>query len=492
MRQPLRSLRSTVWLGLALTISFFYPLLVTLYDQARYLQWTRVNTWELISAIALGAVGGAITLRFIDRIERTVPRILALLAVMSVPLMSFGVHALRQLRFTDTLIGTHEWVTRHGVVSLVMGLAAVLVISLLVRRWLSAVERVLWGALLFLSLLTFFAALTIARVWPFDTQTTIAAVPAATAREGGHMLLFLFDELSYEYLYDANGNVRDMFPNFQRFAASATNYHRARAPGRRTLRSVPGYLRGEPVGRITVAGDEIFELGSDGEQHPLTFTGEHLFARARALGYTTAIVGPAFQYCVLLASSLDRCWSYSTYNYAGIHSSFSVWNPVATTMILWPRQLPQGWVKRPLYAHWQRRGIAEVTAFVRDVIRAPSPAFLFAHVYLPHLPFAFDRNGYAPAENPFEQSPENYTRQLAYVDTWFGEVLATLDAQGRFSSSTIVVLSDHNFRAQTPSDEWDHVPFIVKGADQREHGDIDVPTRIEEALSALVSASSPQ
>lgn len=481
----------TIWFGLALTSCFFYPLLATLHNQAWVLQWTRQNTWELLLVFVCGTAIWTFLLQCVDRIKQSAWRVTALLAGVVVPLLSFSAHIARQLRYADQLIASQQWAMRYTTALVLLGILFALCVVLFIWHWARVVERVLWKALLILSPLSIIAALTIVQAWALDTSTIVVRSPTPSSRSEGHMLVFVFDELSYERLYDGGGSVRPEYPNLQRFAAMATNYHDARAPGKDTLYSIPGYLRGAPIeGKLAVVGPTLFEVGPKGMESPLVFGTESLLARARDLGYATALVGPYFNYCELLAESVDHCRSYSTYNYAGIssglRSSFSILNPIATNIILWPRQPPLGWMKRPFYANWQRRGIAEVTAFVRETISAREPTFLVAHIYLPHLPFVFNREGYLRIANPFAQTEENYSRQLAYLDTWFGDILDTLDARNRYSASTIVVLSDHNFRAGSPAAEHDHVPLLVKDANQQARQDVRAPVRAEVVLFEVV------
>lgn len=63
-----------------------------------------------------------------------------------------------------------------------------------------------------------------------------------------------------------------------------------------------------------------------------------------------------------------------------------------------------------------------------DVERLPGPKFVFAHILLPHEPYVFDRDGdYVTAEEEEARTrTENFTEQLAYLNTRLAEFVDTL------------------------------------------------------------------
>jgi arylsulfatase A-like enzyme len=106
---------------------------------------------------------------------------------------------------------------------------------------------------------------------------------------------------------------------------------------------------------------------------------------------------------------------------------------------------------------------------------------MFSHIYIPHIPFVFNRNGYYDNNEPFLQNSENYQKQLEYVDYLLGELINKMEEYGIFESSEIIVLSDHNYRIMFP-DRKNHIPLIIKKPYQKIEKDIAAPVHAEFVL----------
>lgn len=120
-----------------------------------------------------------------------------------------------------------------------------------------------------------------------------------------------------------------------------------------------------------------------------------------------------------------------------------------------------------------------------------APIFLFAHIYPPHMPFVFNRNGYYENKEPFLQNDENYQKQLEYVDHLLGELINKMKKNGIFVSSEIIVLSDHNYRIMFP-DRENQIPLIIKKPYQQAKKDIFEPAHAEHVLrEVIIQAKGP-
>ena len=106
---------------------------------------------------------------------------------------------------------------------------------------------------------------------------------------------------------------------------------------------------------------------------------------------------------------------------------------------------------------------------------------MFSHIYIPHLPFVFNRNGYYDNNEPFLENDENYQKQLEYVDHLLGELINKMKKNSIFESSEIIVLSDHNYRIMFPGRE-DHIPLIIKTPYQKIRRDRFEPAHAEYLL----------
>lgn len=460
---------------------FFYPLTASLYDQPWYFQWKPINTIELAVAIALVATMFSVFFWGIRRCRQPWMRLALFLPMVAVPVAVFLTHFVRQLGLTALFVRMSAWMGAHSSL-VIFGLAVVGCLALIAAfRWSRAAFHLLILVLLVLSPLTLFSLVSIAHSFSVDTRTSISSqiggrrvTVSETAEAPSSIVVLLFDELSYRYVYDVSQkNVRPEFPRLAALSSVSTNYHLASSATQSTLTSVPSLFFNLNGGSVMLKNNRLTEFHNPDEEFRLRDNTDNVFFHARERGLSPMAFGPYFRYCILLKLSVDRCHSYSVYNVGSLHpDTFSLAHPFATNAVLWPHQRPFGWIKRLVYAQWQRDGIVHTYEWTIDALRSDKPVFLFSHFYVPHLPFVFSADGFNPVDDPFLQNEENYIRQLGYVDTLVGNIVDELKRQGKFDETTIVILSDHDYRAMTSSDEQTRVPLMVKRAGQRERLDI--------------------
>jgi len=480
-------------LGLALVSLFFYPLVASLADGAYYMQWQLANTFELTAVALAGAVACGALIAFADRLPSRLLGSALIVAVSLVPLASFGIHAVRQLKL-DALPKKMAGIKLGGLglTTILLG-TVLLLLALLVIRWRDRIGRYVVTALLVASPLSFVMAVTILQHGTSSVPVVLAspfAGPAGSEHKRGlprDIYVFLFDELDYDFLYE-DGRIRAEYPHLRAFSASAANFHAARAPGQQTLTSMPGLLLGRQAGDIEVCGPRLCDTPVDGDKTPLDMSQDNLFQTARSLGYRTSMIGWVHPYCAQFGAHLDNCRSFSLYNHASVNTSFSLLNPILTNVILWPYQFPFGLAKIPAYTKFQHRIVSASLGETGRMIDRDGPVFSFTHFSIPHIPFVYDGDRFAPPAQPFLQNRENYVRQLAYVDKLFGELVQKLKSAGKYSSATIVVLSDHAYRILAPAGQWNRVPLLVRDGANPGRRDIEDPAATEEVLAALLGA----
>jgi hypothetical protein len=254
---------------------------------------------------------------------------------------------------------------------------------------------------------------------------------------------------------------------------------------------MPGYLAARPLHDVRVEPNGLMELDTD--NHPRPFdarASSGLFATARRAGLRTEMVGYYLPYCAWLGDLVDRCESHSFYNDGSVSDRFSPFHPIATTLILWPRQFPFGLVKNPPFARLQRDLVERASAFAERPIDAGIPTFRFVHFSIPHLPFVFGRSGFNPPRDPLRTDPDDlYVGQIEYVDHLLDAIVTRMQADGSFDRTTLVVLSDHGFRFGGRDRDPRHIPFIVKAAGQTRATEDDEPHQAAELLRNLVASS---
>jgi hypothetical protein len=487
MITPRRRVLVSAWLGFALAALVLYPLAVALDSDIFFMQWQRRDTVETAAALALlSLVFGSAVFWLWPRQGRAASVLLTLVAAL--PLASFLAGFVRQLPFEDALIAAGEMPVLRVLVPALLLASVVFLLARQPERFARWLRRGLL-AISFVAIVVVEALVAAASYDPPPVRVD-REPPAGEARPGcASVVALLFDELSFAYLHDGD-TIRDEYPALQRLSATATNYLRVRAPADETLTAIPAYLAGRHVARMQVIGLQLSELATDGRATPFDATPDDgLFATARRLGYRTEMAGYYLPYCALLGPFVDSCESLSFYNASAVSDRFSPLNPIRTALIMWPRQLPFGVVKNRPFAALQRRLVDRLAAFARRPL-GDAATFRFVHFSVPHLPFVFDEEGYAPPFNPLRTSPDDaYRRQLRYVDRLVDGIVGGMMRAGTFDRTTLVVLADHGFRFGGRERDALHIPFIVKRAGQTSRVNIVDAQRGEQLLRDIVSGS---
>lgn len=487
----IRSRWLSLWLGAALSSLFFYPLVASLADSPFSLQWQPLHGLELGASFgALALVLGAL-LHLAEGLDRPRLRLAALTAVAAMPLASAGMYLLRQL-------GAVELLNEIAGSSLALPVAGVLVL-LVGGAGLGALKRPLVAcgaiqvALLIVSPLTL---LSVLRVTEGSLETVPIVVTHGTDALHGEaglsdlpdIIVFLFDELDYDFVYDEERQVLPELLNFRRLAAISDNYHRARSPGRMTLASMPGLVTGVRGLVVEPASGAYGINGESGFEHT-DLPRENLFSRAQDAGFTTAMQGWGMPYCEMLGKALDACRSFSVYNYSTANLGFSLFDPVVTTFTLWPFQRPFGFFKSFAGVRQQRAIVEETFARAVASLDWEGPILQLSHFSIPHDPFVYDTNRYAPAKNPYLRNRDAYRRQLRYVDHLLGKLLSEIEARDRFRSSFVIVLSDHGYRVGDASETDKDIPLLVKAPFQKSRRDVFERTHSEELLAEILASA---
>lgn len=482
-----------MWIGFSLACLFFYPLAAVLEDDRYYLHWRPDHGFELALAIFVLTLvfgcGWAAAERLGGRLGA-----LFLVSLVGVPFASCVTYVVRQLSQGGALSqGSLDPAIRVSYAA-----CALFIISIAIV-WPNGLRTFLRGLILAIFPVVLLLVKTFA-LSSFDSQGLEASrnkpvVMAARTEDivstsrCAPVLVFLFDELSFSYLYDGR-DIRGDLPHFRRLLDTSTNYLSAWAPGRDTMVSLPGYLAARRLNDVRITGQQVLEVSGDGSLTPFDARAPNsLFARAKDFGLRTEMAGCYFQYCDLLGELLDDCRSFSFYNASTLDSGFSILSPFVTTLQFWPRNMPFSLITAPIAVQQQRRLIEETFKFAQGNVDLQHPAFRFVHFFVPHRPFIFDVQGVRVPPDPYSSSDINYRNQLQYVDTLVGRLIDHFKAAGVFDHSTFVVMSDHGFRGARHERDAMHVPFIAKMPGQRARRDHDRPVAAEQLLPELLEAA---
>ena len=485
MKLEARPLLKALLAGATLSTLFFYPLIDALASNPYYLHWQGRDSLEL------GLAGLALALLFgcgewvVARRSSPRARLLGRLALLAVPLMS-SISAL--LRGLDPDSVSARQLSGMVPVLGAGGLAA-MVLATMSRRASSFLAAAVFRAMLVLSPVSLIFLWYILPLSGRTSPRVLSTEPAGSVRlerpaMATGVYVLVFDEFSYDFLYDEKAQIRESLSNLSSLARIATHYHHASSPGASTLPSLMGLLAARRDVPLRIAGRQLVEDTASGPAHPDLSGPSTLVGMARQRGFRTEVFGWYNPYCDLLAGAVDACRSVSMYNMASAGDHFAIWHPVATTVNMWPHQWPTGLAKNPVAVAYHRTMLRLFTDVAVSPVPDTRPVLRLVHFNIAHGPFLGDCGGIGC--NPFDPSDANYLAQLSRVDEVIGTVRAALEEARAWDQSVIAVLSDHEFRRRTPAAEHTHVPLIVKLQAQMERADVQQDTRAETALADLV------
>jgi hypothetical protein len=457
-----RGILQSILGGIGFATIFFLPLgAAGRIDQA-HMMWTTRHTLEVAVAwIGLSSLA-ALALAWVTRVVNPRRQALLLLALATPSALSIvavlGRSGVLSVDSTDYLRS-----------SLVVVLAAALLCCVVL--WFAApaaLSRVIRGAAAVGCVMVVPQAITIAALTPHSAGAQPAGVVraaqhavASASRE--HVIVVLFDELSYGAIFS---NGQPTIPSLIRRAANARIYHHAMAPTTSTDSSVDAYIGVSSTGGAA------------------TGIAEGVIGRTKSQGFETEAVGWYYPYCSKAGAYFDRCRGYSMYNAATLYDFFNPLAPIETVLNIWPYQWPTGVLKRPM-AVWLHA--AELAAITEDA-SAPlpsAPTFRWVHVNSPHVPFL---EGSGPLGlYAFQRSGERYFRQIVNIDRVLERIFGALEQHPAGRPATVVILADHGYREGDAGDPL-HVPLVMwRAGGTRE--DVQQEVRVVDELRVLVDAA---
>lgn len=486
-----KALLLSLWLGLTLGSMFFYPLTSSLHDSPYYMHWKPIHSLELLLAwVFVSAIFFSLMLFSLKKSGTRIGVAVVIIA-LAFPLISMLLHMARQLKLDTSLIKFANGYILYGILGGLALLIAVIVLADGFQNLRRKFQSALVIFLLVISPMNLTSVYAVFKSGHFLSRQAFrqnAERPKDeknSAMPYGDIYIIVFDEMSYEYLYE-NKNVKGAFPNIKAFSSQADNYHLASAPGDSTESSMPGILMGLRKVKLKIKGDNIYISEENKELLPLKLDAENLPSTARAKGYKTALYGWYHDYCKMFGNVLDECRSFSLYNYSDVNERFSVLDPVRTTFILWPYVKPAGYFKVPVYSEFHKRNVEAIYRLAVSYLGKSEASFVFIHFPIPHIPFVYGPDGYNPPPDPYLPSEQNYIKQLKYVDRLFGDFIGKMKVTGKYEKSAVVLMSDHNFREKAERMQWTRIPLVVKRPKQTLRMDFGEPAYASAVLKNLI------
>ena len=269
----------------------------------------------------------------------------------------------------------------------------------------------------------------------------------------GRVVIMVFDELDERLAF--NERPRDLaLPELDRLRQEALFADSAYSPGPGTLQSMPGLIVGRQVAYAAPSGPNELLLSFVGGRDTVQWsTQPNMFTRARGLGLNTAIAGWYHPYCRVLRSALTRCFAQP---YVGVMSGQG------------GRTLGRALIERLVsISPWdlRREHLEAYNNIMTQALKAVADSSLglvLLHLPVPHLPPIYDRR--TGSFTVRRHGYDVYFDNLALADRTLGELRRAMEANGTWTMSSVLVTSDHSWRASGDFDgkHDPRIPFIVK------------------------------
>ncbi|MBI2925877.1 MAG: sulfatase-like hydrolase/transferase [Verrucomicrobia bacterium] len=351
---------------------------------------------------------------------------------------------------------------RHvlGIVKQPWQIAVVLLVLIAVVRWNRGAFRLAQATLLILFPLVLFtfgksgALLLHVRELVQHEEAELAAPPLFERPRPNRVVWIIFDELDQRVAFAERPSWLKL-PEFDRLCAEALCASNAYPPGGGTAVSMPALLTGRPVASCTPisASDLLLTL------HPTNETVRwsqlpNIFARARQMGYNTALASWCHPYSRILGRSLNFCEWYPLSQFeSGRGRTFwtSARQQLSSTVPILDRRFLQVEYYSRLLDHALALG--------------PDRRYGLVHIHLPvpHKPCIYDpeTGRVAVVATPF---PQGYLFNLQLADRTLGQVRQRMEQAGAWDKSWVLVTSDHWWRdAATLDGKQDRrIPFLLK------------------------------
>lgn len=476
-----------LWLGFALSSLFFYPLLASLNQEIYYFHWDLIDTWEMLASWLLVGILSSCFLFFIEKVKSINLKLIATSFLIFLPFSFYFLQISRMAGFQNELVVFSGIIIKFKLLSLII-LVTTIVLVYIKKELILAIEKKI--ILIFSFLNIFFIAGFINLFLESGQEGFNNSLDpnVVTISDFGKESIFfiVFDELSYQYLYESE-EVKADYKSIKNFSDDAKNFHLAYAPGVATLQSMPSYVAGKQLDGVQISQGEIRSVNKNGELIGNPFLDENIFTLAKSFGFQTALMGWYHNYCAYLYEELDFCRAFSLYKFVSKKDGFSLANSFGTNLILLPYQKPFGYLKIQSSMRSHANTVANILASSKYAMEKFDRSFQFLHFPIPHSPFIFDGSQYVFKSDAYIQTDKNYYEQLVLVDNVFGEFVAGLKRLGIYNSSTIILTSDHNYRIMFDDDEDARVPLLIKSKGINERIDEFDQVSVENELLKILN-----
>jgi hypothetical protein len=362
------------------------------------------------------------------------------------------------------------WVLRGTVAALGL-LCAVAIV-----RWSAAFARMAAIVVVLLSpLVPMLFATGVWRMLHLEPEAGYARAPRLPGRKGGPRVVWLLFDTLDERLVFVQRPLALKLPELDRLRSEGFFAANAFPPAHSTLLSVPSLLTGRPVVDYKASGDAELMITYQGSTQARPWSAEpNVFARARAEGFNTALVGWFHPYCRIFKGGLTFCASHQQGSGAESSGLGSLVLHDFRELVLFPLGHRLPFVEDR--ARWRLMHLRMLDD-ARRAATDPALGLVFIHWCIPHYPFI-----YSTRDRWALDGSGDYLGNLLLVDRTLGELREAMERSGVWNSTTLLLSSDHGLRATAATllPMWGNepqalvraasdppVPFLVKLADYK-------------------------
>lgn len=292
-------------------------------------------------------------------------------------------------------------------------------------------------------------------------NTNDAVRPTDLSPSLPRVVWLIFDELDQRLTFSERpAGLR--LPNFDRLQSESLWCSHAYPPAHCTEISIPGLVTGLPIiGTWPISDDDLeFATTAGGGRRQLAEQ-ESVFSRAKALGARVAAIGWYHPYTRLWSQHTDYCSAYEDREqaFSVADSCFGAYMDQFRSLFESARYSPFG---QSLVVRKAARQSEAIRREALELVASADFDFVFVHWPIPHAPYFFDADTARPTAR--NRGPAGYVDNLALTDAMLGELCDRMSASTIGRCSTLIVSSDHWFRASASYDgRTDHrVPFLVR------------------------------
>jgi hypothetical protein len=304
------------------------------------------------------------------------------------------------------------------------------------------------GSMVSMALVVFaiscFGQLLWVATWKPGPQQKIAAwqksPPAATPRQHPLLVWVIFDELSYDQVFEHRAHELEL-PNFDALRNESATFTNVQPAGYHTKEVIPSLLTGEPVvlTRFDRKNQFFVRYADRKGRFPLDGAGT-VFADAQKNGWRTAVVGWYNPYCTTYGDALDSCYFGNRDMIAGpmaLGNNFAqnTYVPIKQLYVQLKspsrsnRQICSYEVRQRLETHM------DLEQHWMELLHTDQADFVFLHFSLPHSPNIWSRIH----DDYTQKCGSSYLDNLALADHELGKLVGILKSSPRWNDTTLIV-----------------------------------------------------